>query len=230
MAERPEPFAEPSGSDSPDPSAPSHGEDGGPPGIGARGVAVFLVVATLVASGLVLDRAVGPKAEAKGSSAGTQSGALSCPHGGRSGWQGWVVMTNPGRRPVRIRLTELGEEGARSVRTFAIGAFRQVYREVSADDPADGTQLEFFGGQVGGCGHRPLCGRPGRHGGRAVRARRPPRLVRHGRPHGPGRSLPSRGHEPVRRGRAVRRRSADGETPGEAGTAVTIRQIGRAHV
>jgi len=161
MAERPEPLAEPSDSDSLSPSAPSQGEDGRPPGIGARGAAVFLAVATLVASGLVLDRAVGPKAEAEGSSAGTHSGALSCPHGGRPGWKGWVVVTNPGRRPVRIRLTELGEEGARSVRTFAIGALRQVYREVSADDPADGTEIEFFGGQVGAVAIVHSAGNPG---------------------------------------------------------------------
>jgi uncharacterized protein DUF5719 len=121
----------------------------GPPRTRARAAAVALAVGTLIASGVILDRAVGPNAAALGAPAGGPSGALFCPHGGHGGWRGWVVVTNPGRRPVRVRLSQMGKEGVRSVSTFTVRALRQVYREVSADDPADVTEVEYFGGWVG---------------------------------------------------------------------------------
>lgn len=118
-------------------------------GIRGRAVALLVVVAFLTGSGLVLDRTVGPKGIAQGAPFAGPSGALFCPHGGHIGWKGWVVVTNPGRRRVRVRLTQLGKEGKRSVSTFTIGSLRQVYREVSANDPGDATQVEYFGGWVG---------------------------------------------------------------------------------
>lgn len=128
---------------------PVEGEAHRLPGIRVRAVALLVAVAFLTGSGLVLDRAVGPRGAAAGAPSAGPSGALFCPHGGHSGWQGWVVVTNPGQRRVRVRLTQLGKDGTRSVSTFAVGALRQVYREVSADDPADATQVEYFGGVVG---------------------------------------------------------------------------------
>src|SRR5438093_786929 len=128
---------------------PAEGEGDRPPGIRVRAVALLIVVAVLMGSGLVLDRAVGPKGAAEGALSAGPSGALYCPHGGHSGWQGWVVVTNPGQRRVRVRLTQLGKDGTRSVSTFAVGALRQVYRQVAADDPSDATQVEYFGGWVG---------------------------------------------------------------------------------
>ena len=119
------------------------------PGIRVRAVALLVVVAFLAGSGLLLDRAVGPNGAAEGAPSADPTGALFCPHGGHSGWEGWVVVTNPGRRRVRVRLTQLGKDGTLSVTTFAVGALRQVYRQISADDPADATQVEYFGGWVG---------------------------------------------------------------------------------
>jgi hypothetical protein len=119
------------------------------PGIRVRAVALVVVAAFLTGSGLVLDRAVGPKGPSEAASSAGPSGALFCPHGGHAGWEGWVVVTNPGARRVRVRLTQLGKEGKRSVATFVVGALRQVYRQVAADDPADATEVEYFGGWVG---------------------------------------------------------------------------------
>ncbi len=119
------------------------------PAIRVRAAALVIVAALLTGSGLLLDRAVGPKGSATGVPAAGPSGALFCPHGGNAGWEGWVVVTNPGNRRVRVRLTQLGEEGKRSVTTFSVGALRQVYRQVSADDAADATEVEYFGGWVG---------------------------------------------------------------------------------
>jgi Family of unknown function (DUF5719) len=118
-------------------------------GIRVRAVALVIVAALVTGSGLLLDRAVGPKGSTSGPPAAGPSGALFCPHGGHDGWEGWVVVTNPGNRRVRVRLTQLGKEGRRSVATFSVGPLRQVYRQVSADDPADATEVEYFGGWVG---------------------------------------------------------------------------------
>lgn len=118
-------------------------------GIRVRAVVLVSVAAVLTGSGLLLDRAVGPKGAPEGVSSSGPTGAFFCPHGGHAGWQGWVVVTNPGARRVRVRVTQLGTDGKRSVTTFALGSFRQAYRQVSADDPADSTAVEFFGGWVG---------------------------------------------------------------------------------
>jgi hypothetical protein len=119
------------------------------PDIRVRAVALVVVVAFLTGSGLVLDRAVGPKGPSEGAASAGPSGALFCPHGGHPGWEGWVVVTNPGDRRVRVRLTQLGKRGKRSVATFVVGPLRQVYRQVVTDDPADATEVEYFGGWVG---------------------------------------------------------------------------------
>jgi uncharacterized protein DUF5719 len=118
-------------------------------GIRVRAVALVVVAAFLAGSGLLLDRVVGPEGQALGAPSAGPSGAMFCPHGGHSGWQGWVVVTNPGQRRVRVRLTQMGKEGTGSVSTFSVGALRHVYRQVSADDPADATEVEYFGGWVG---------------------------------------------------------------------------------
>jgi hypothetical protein len=123
---------------------------GGPlASVPARAVVVVIVAAVLTGSGLVLDGVVGPKGPGRAVPSAGASGVLFCPHGGQSGWEGWVVVTNPGPGRVRVRLTELGDEGKRSVTTFGVGAERQVYRQVSADGPADATEVEYFGGWVG---------------------------------------------------------------------------------
>jgi Family of unknown function (DUF5719) len=114
-----------------------------------RLVAVAIAVAAVAASGVFLDRAVGARSLGGGSVRTPPSGAWYCPHGGSPGWEGWVVVTNPGATPVRVRLTQLATTGIRSVTTFTAGPRSQTYRSVSAGDASDVTTVEYFGGWVG---------------------------------------------------------------------------------
>jgi Family of unknown function (DUF5719) len=118
-------------------------------GIRARAVTLLVLAALVAGSGVFLDRVVGARAEPRGLPGAGLSGASFCPHGGHAGWKGWVVVTNPGRRRVRVRLTQLNARGTGSVSTFTIGAQRQAYRQVPAEDPADSTLVEYFGGWIG---------------------------------------------------------------------------------
>jgi Family of unknown function (DUF5719) len=115
-----------------------------------RVAAVALLAVAVVASGVALDRAVSPRAAAQATVVDrAQSGAWYCPHGGGTGWQGWVAIANPGERSVRIRLTELSEMGIGHVSNFSVGPLRLVYRAVAADSISNATQVEYFGGWVG---------------------------------------------------------------------------------
>ena len=118
------------------------------PRVRRRIVAVLLVSGLVAASGVALDR-LGPRVAAEGRPSGGRSGAWFCPHGGGEGWKGWVAIANPGSRSVRVRVTQLGKEGLRAVRTFTLGAGRDVIRSVDASDPSASTEVEYFGGWVG---------------------------------------------------------------------------------
>jgi hypothetical protein len=106
-------------------------------------------VAVVAGSGVALDRGLGPRAAGAGEASGPLTGAWFCPHGGFPGWQGWIVLANPGATIVRVRLTELsaGQPGASE--SFSVPPLQEVYREVSATEPADATVLEYFGGWIG---------------------------------------------------------------------------------
>jgi hypothetical protein len=110
---------------------------------------VLAAAVLFAASGVALDRLVGARAVESGSGRGLPSGAWYCPHGGSSGWQAWAVLTNPGPSDVRVRLTQLTSGRVRSVSSFTLPSLRQVYRPVSAVDPADATMVEYFGGWIG---------------------------------------------------------------------------------
>ena len=118
-------------------------------GVRRRLVAVAAAAALVAGSGVGLDHAIGPRAAGAGEASGAATGAWFCPHGGSLGWSGWVAMANPGTSTVRVRLTELSGAKAPSVTSLSIGPLQQVYREVSAADPADATVVEFFGGWIG---------------------------------------------------------------------------------
>jgi hypothetical protein len=119
------------------------------PRIRPRAVAVVLAALVVVATGVFLDRALGARATRSVSVSAEPTGAWYCPHGGSPGWHAWVVVTNPGSSSVRVRLTQIGLGHVRSVGTFTVGRLRQVYREVSAEDPSDVATVEYFGGWVG---------------------------------------------------------------------------------
>jgi hypothetical protein len=112
--------------------------------------AVALLALAVVASGLALDRGLGPRAAAQARVEDrASSGAWFCPHGGGTGWQGWVAIANPGERAVRIRLTELSDAGIGSVSNLTVGPRRLVYRAVAAASISAATEVEYFGGWVG---------------------------------------------------------------------------------
>ena len=99
--------------------------------------------------GVVLDRTVGRGGEDAVSSAELTSGAWFCPHGGGSSWRGWVVVANPGERPVSVRATTFGQGGQLQQQSIEVPAQTQVYRTVPVNEVGAATQIEFFGGWVG---------------------------------------------------------------------------------
>jgi hypothetical protein len=107
-------------------------------------VVVALAVALVAGSGWWLDRA-GVRA-ARGVPAGEpSSGAWFCPHGGGKDWQGWLVVTNPGTSPARVRATSFNARGASRVESFVVGPSQQVYRPLATSAPEASTEVEYFG-------------------------------------------------------------------------------------
>ncbi|MDP8956643.1 MAG: DUF5719 family protein [Actinomycetota bacterium] len=108
-------------------------------------------MAFVVAGGLgvFLDRTVGRSGAGTSSSMEVTSGAWFCPHGGSESWRGWVVVTNPGGRPVSVRATTFGQGGDLQEQSFQVPARRQVYRNVPVEEIGASTAIEFFGGWVG---------------------------------------------------------------------------------
>jgi hypothetical protein len=117
--------------------------------VGGRAAGVVLVVAAVAASGVFLDRSVGPKSASAGTEPGAYSGAWFCPHGGGDGWKGWVAVTNPGPAPVGVRVTTFGKKGPAAGGSFSLPARTERLVEVPATDPADTAEVEYFGGWVG---------------------------------------------------------------------------------
>jgi hypothetical protein len=116
-------------------------------------VAVALLVALVVTSGVLLDRSVGVRAAPDGpvpTGSGAVNGAMFCPHGGVPGGRGWVAITNPGTAAVTVRVSTFDAKGTVApAATFVVPPGLQVERPVRADDPANATEVEYFGGWVG---------------------------------------------------------------------------------
>jgi hypothetical protein len=122
---------------------------GGPtltPGVRVLGVAGLSLL--IVLSGTLLTRAGTSLPAPAPPGAAVASGSWFCPHGGGSGWKGWIAVLNPGKAPVQVRTTTFDAGGPALVRTFSLGPSREVYRSVPVNDPASATQVEFFGGWV----------------------------------------------------------------------------------
>jgi hypothetical protein len=120
-----------------------------------RLVALVVLAALIGASGVFLDRVVGARA-APGASvrsptaAGTAfSGAWFCPHGGGQDWKAWIVVANPGDRPVHVRLTSFGASGETGRTDFDLPPHRMAYRAIPATEAGAATEVESFGGWVG---------------------------------------------------------------------------------
>lgn len=142
-----------------EPPVPAPGQPDGTPTPGwriRRRLGALVVLAALIAaSGVFLDRVVGARA-APGTSVGTPSaagtafsGAWFCPHGGGQDWKAWVLVANPGDRPVHLRLTSFGASGETGRAEFDLASHRLAYRSVPATDAGAATEVESFGGWVG---------------------------------------------------------------------------------
>ena len=112
----------------------------------AVGLAVLAVV--VVTTGSLLS-AVGVRGAPSAGPYGPRTGAFFCPHGGGEGWQGWIVVTNPGRRAVRARLVTYVPAGIRSTATYVVPARGQMFLPASPDREGASSAVEFFGGWVG---------------------------------------------------------------------------------
>jgi hypothetical protein len=113
-----------------------------------RFLALVALVAAVAASGFLLDPKA-PRSGVVGAIEDTETGAWFCPHGGVGGARGWVVLANPGRTDVSVRVTTFGKNGVRGLSTFALPAGHQAYREVPATESGASTEVEFFGGWIG---------------------------------------------------------------------------------
>jgi hypothetical protein len=120
--------------------------EAGGPRIRGRAVAVLVLSAAVVASGVALDR-LGPR-PAGAAPPGPYSGAWFCPHGGGPAWQGWLAVTNPGPSPARVRVTSFGAGSQTGSQTFVVGPSSQAYRPIDASEPGAATEVEYFGAWV----------------------------------------------------------------------------------
>jgi hypothetical protein len=111
-------------------------------------VASVALVVVVAVSGLLLERQ-GPKAAVVGAIQNNETGAWFCPHGGTGGGRGWVVLANPGRADVSVRVTTFGKNGVRGFSRLTLPGGHQVYRQVPATEPGASTQVEYFGGWIG---------------------------------------------------------------------------------
>ncbi len=129
-----------------DGAVPSNGSRG--PTGGARLLAVAGLAVLVVLSGTLLDRAGSSPPPPTPPGSRVASGAWFCPHGGGSGWTGWIAVANPGRSPVRVRTTTFGAQGVVLVRSFTLPPSREAYRQIPVTDPGASTEVEYVGGWV----------------------------------------------------------------------------------
>jgi hypothetical protein len=115
------------------------------PGLRLRVLVVAMLAAAVIGTGVVAE-GMSPPRDRPVEIEAERSGAWFCPHGGSQAWKGWVVMTNPGRAAVRVRLTTFGSDTDPESSTLTVGPGSQVYREVAADEEAASTEVEYFGG------------------------------------------------------------------------------------
>ena len=107
-----------------------------------------ITVVVLVAGGLGL-RSVDPHAEAVPVAQDAHTGGWFCPHGGGAGWAVRLVATNPGPKPVPIRVTTYGKKGPLPPRRFAVPPESVLRVPIPATTRGSSSQVEYFGDWVG---------------------------------------------------------------------------------
>ena len=107
-----------------------------------------LVLGFAVVVGATAAERLGPAEPAAGVRGTAVSSVWLCPHGGGDGWDGAIVLADPGPNPVDVRLTDLGAEGAGTPVTVTVPAGHEVLQSVRSDSSSDATYVEVFGGWV----------------------------------------------------------------------------------
>jgi Family of unknown function (DUF5719) len=112
-----------------------------------RGAGTLAVVLTaVVLAGAAGAKRLGPAAPEAAAPGRATSWIWICPHGGGRGWTGTLALANPGRQPVRARITALGEKAAGRSRSLTVQPGEETLRRVPAGSGADATYVEVFGG------------------------------------------------------------------------------------
>jgi hypothetical protein len=107
-----------------------------------------VVVALLVAGGVVSGRA-GPDQPSAVSARGAYSGAWFCPHGGGpEGWQVALLVANPGDRRVEVRVSTFGRKAPVPPRTAVVPPHARIRMQVEAVGRERSSLVEYFGGWV----------------------------------------------------------------------------------
>ncbi|MFN2544832.1 MAG: DUF5719 family protein [Actinomycetota bacterium] len=113
-----------------------------------RGLLALLAVALVVVGGFFLD-SVTPRAAHGAPPATSSSGAWYCPHGGGKGWHVEIAVTNPGDRPVEVRVTTFGRGAPLAPSRITVPPLTEVRVPVKAETRGAATELEYFDGWVG---------------------------------------------------------------------------------
>jgi len=125
-----------------------HQEAGAPMSGRGRGWLAVALAALVVVGGVAAQRS-GAAAVPDATQGSAVSSSWLCPHGGGNGWQGDVVIANPGASEVDARLTSLGGEHPRVLNEVTVPPGEEVVREVPADVRAAATRVDVFGGWAG---------------------------------------------------------------------------------
>lgn len=115
--------------------------------IRARLVGALLVAAAVTVGGIALEQRLGPRELTAGELPDEISGAWFCPHGGGGRWKVWTVVANPSAEVARVRVTTYGPEDP-SAQELEVEPGSQRYVEVTADEPAAASTVEYFGARV----------------------------------------------------------------------------------
>lgn len=113
----------------------------------ARGQGLLtLVVAGIVALGVVTFDRLGVREPAGPAGGSATSGTWLCPHGGGKAYEGTIFLANPGEVEVSARVTELSVDDPDGSSEVLVPPRSQVEVAVDASDRSSSTFVETFGG------------------------------------------------------------------------------------
>lgn len=111
---------------------------------------VAVAVGTIAAGAVYLEEEAGVRAPPAVPGGTLASGAWFCPHGG--GTEDWAVklsVTNPGSRPVAIRVTTMTGDPVGEPRDLEVAPGTVLRVAIPVEGKDAGTLVEYFGGWVG---------------------------------------------------------------------------------